>query len=910
MIRVDRRDFLKTTALSCAGVFTANQAWALTKLQPVADPLGSEYPYRAWEDLYRNEWTWDRVGYSAHCINCLGNCAFQVFVKDGIVMREEQLAQYPQINPSVPDANPRGCQKGSIHSAAMYEGDRIRYPMKRVGERGAGQWQRLSWDQATTEVADKVLDIFEEHGPGKLMTHTGSGNLSHARLAAPYRMASLLGGVQLDIFTDVGDLNTGAHLAYGDPLQSFTSDAWFDADYILLSLINPNATRIPDAHFLWEARWNGARVVSIAPDYNPSSVHADLWIPMKPGADPFFNMSLAQVILDEGLYKADFINEQTDLTLLVREDNQRLLRQSDLVVDGKDDVFYLWDQHSQEAVPAPGSMGSEKRSIAIEGLVPALEGLFLVQGISVRPAFEHMRAEAMKWTPEATQEVTGVHPDIVRQEARYLAAAKKAVLLNGFNIGRYSNGIYTGWAQTLLLALTGHGGPSGGLDTSWIEWSQPALLRLALFDFKKLPRLEAGGLGEFMRGEMFHEAKEHYDPIKLKDRVGFDVDELLEMIQESIDEQGMPYYGEVKGLISIADNKFRRNKGTDRYRERILAEVQDLFVDVNVRMDSTAEWADYVLPAASHYEAWDLRSVGFHRFVNVFTGPVEPIGEAKPDWDIMALLASKIQERAIARGIGAVQDGDVTRDLHRIHDDFTMDGQLLTQQDAVRWLVDNSPEIDGTLEDGAKRGFFVLNEKGGPAHTQMRPDAPVNPFERQVVDKQPYPTLSGRITFYCDHDRFIRLGARVPTARHHSGQGASRYPLNFYTPHTRWGIHSNWRSNKFMMRLQRGEPNVYVSPILAQSKGITDGSRVRVFNGIGEFFAQAKFYPSLPADSLMMEHGWEPHQYEQRKPLNNVTATILQPLELVGNWGHLKFTLWKWNANQLAHESSVDIERA
>ncbi len=57
------------------------------------------------------------------------------------------------------------------------------------------------------------------------MTHTGSGNLSFVRLAAPYRLASLMGGVQLDIFTDVGDLNTGAHLAYGDPLQSFTSDA-------------------------------------------------------------------------------------------------------------------------------------------------------------------------------------------------------------------------------------------------------------------------------------------------------------------------------------------------------------------------------------------------------------------------------------------------------------------------------------------------------------------------------------------------------------------------------------------------------------------------------------------------------------------------------------------------------------
>ena len=908
MQTVTRREFLGATALTGIGVLTADGAWALNKLEPLFDTLDQEYPYRAWEDLYRDEFTWDHVGYAAHCINCVGNCAFRIYVKDGIVLREEQLAEYPQINPDTPDANPRGCQKGAIHSAAMYEGDRLRYPMKRAGERGEGRWQRISWDQATTEIADRIVDIFEKYGPGALMTHTGSGNLSHVRLAAPYRLASLLGGVQLDIFTDVGDLNTGAHLAYGDPIQSFTSDAWFDADYIMMTLFNPNATRIPDAHYIWEARYNGARIVSIAPDYNPSSIHADLWIPIQPGADPFFNMSLAQVILSEELHDTAFVKEQTDLTLLVRDDNGKLLRQSDLAADGKADVFYMWDTVGNRAVEAPGSMGSETKSIALGAVDPALEGSFTVEGIAVQPAFVHMRAEAMKYPPEATREVTGVHPDVVRTEARHIARAKKAVFMTGFNIGRYINGIHTGWAQVLVLALTGHGGPRGGLDTSWIEWAHPKLLSLALAEFTKLPRLEPGGLGEFMRGEMVHEARRHFDPDKLKARVGFNVDEMMEMIHESIDKQGMPYHGHVKGLISIADNKFRRNKGAHKYRERILNEVSELFVNVNVRMDSTAMWADYLLPAASHYEAWDLRSVGYHRFVNVFTAPVDPVGEALPDWDIMALLTGKIQERARARGAGAYEDGSVTRNLDTIHDDFTLGGTINTAYDATRWLVDNSPEIDGTLEEGAKRGFFVMNEKAG-GHSTLRPDAVYNPFEHQVVDKKPYPTLSGRITFYCDHDRYMKLGARVPTARRHAGKEASNYPLHFYTPHTRWGIHSNWRSNKFMMRLQRGEPNVYINPRLAAARGIADGDKVRVFNGIGEFFAQAKFYPSLPEDALMMEHGWEPYQYDEQKPLNNVTATLLQPLELVGDWGHLKFTLWKWNANQLAHESSVDVER-
>lgn len=913
MLRMKRREFLQHSSLVGAGVLAANKAWSLNRLEPLSDTLGEDYPYRDWEDLYRREFTWDKIGKAAHCINCVGNCAFDVYVKDGIVIREEQLAKYPQINPNVPDANPRGCQKGSIHSAAMYEGDRLRYPMKRVGERGEGKWQRVEWDEITEEIADKIIDIFEKYGPGNLMTHTGSGNLSMVRFAAPYRFASLVGGVQLDIFTDVGDLNTGAHLAYGNPLESFTSDAWFDADYIMMSLFNPNATRIPDAHYIWEAKWNGARVVSVAPDYNPSSIHADLWMPIKQGADPFLAMAFVNVIIEEKLYKPDFVKEQTDLPVLVRKDTGKMLREADLVDGGSDQNFYHWDLNTGAAVMLKGSMGdeAEAKSLALGDVDPALEGTFTVDGIEVTTVFEMVKLEAAKFSPEATREDTGIAPEMVRNEARAFANAKKAILMLGFNIGRYSNGIYTGWAQSLMLALTGHGGKTGGMDTSWIDWNHTPWLSLALYGFEKFPRLEPGGMAEFKRGHMIDHARKHFDNEKLKERVGFDLDDLEEMIDESINEGWMPYNGDVKGLISIADNKFRRNKFADKYRERILDEVKELFVDINVRMDSTAQWADYLLPAASHYEAWDLRSVGFHRFINVFSRPVDPIGEAKPDWEIMVLLSKKIQERAIARGITeGYEDGNVTRDLHTIYDDYTMGGSLLTDYDATKWLVDNSPEMGGvTLEEAAEQGFIVMSAEGGK-NQPIPVDEPCNPFVAQTENKVPYETLTGRITFYCDHKNFMKMGAVVPTARHHAGSGASKYPLSFYSPHTRWGIHSNWRSNKFMMRLQRGEPNIYINPRLAAAKGITDGSKVRVFNGIGEFFAQAKFYPSIPESSIMMEHGWEPHQYEQGKPMNNAMASLIQPLELAGDWGHLGFKLFKWNANQLAHESSVDVEPA
>jgi dimethylsulfide dehydrogenase subunit alpha/complex iron-sulfur molybdoenzyme family reductase subunit alpha len=325
------------------------------------------------------------------------------------------------------------------------------------------------------------------------------------------------------------------------------------------------------------------------------------------------------VIIEEGLYKADFVKEQTDLPVLVRADNGKMLREADIKDGGSDQNFYHWDLNSGTAVMLKGTMGSEDKTLALEGVDPALEGTFTVEGIEVTTVFENVRREAAKYTPESSAETTGIAADTVRAEARAFANAKKAILMLGFNVGRYSNGIYTGWAQALMLALTGHGGKTGGLDTSWIDWKHIPWLQLALFGFEKFPRLEPGGLGEFQRGHMIEHAREYFDNDKLKERVGFNVDEMEEAINESIQAGWMPYNGDVKGLISIADNKFRRNKFADKYRDRILHEVEELFVDINVRMDSTAQWADYLLPAASHYEAWDLRSVGYHRFINVFS---------------------------------------------------------------------------------------------------------------------------------------------------------------------------------------------------------------------------------------------------------------------------------------------------
>jgi nitrate reductase alpha subunit len=96
-------------------------------------------------DLYRRRWTWDRVAKGTHHVNCWyqRGCCFDVYVKDGLVSREEQAGTYAQTNPEVPDYNPRGCQKGACYSERMYDATRLRYPIKRIGARGEGKWKRV-----------------------------------------------------------------------------------------------------------------------------------------------------------------------------------------------------------------------------------------------------------------------------------------------------------------------------------------------------------------------------------------------------------------------------------------------------------------------------------------------------------------------------------------------------------------------------------------------------------------------------------------------------------------------------------------------------------------------------------------------------------------------------------------------
>ena len=176
----------------------------------------------------------------------------------------------------------------------------------------------------------------------------------------------MMGAALPDDWAEIGDLNIGATLTFGMPHIGGSSDEWFLSDYLVVWMMNPSVTQIPDAHFLFEAKYNGAELVVIDPHLQR---HRDPRRPAgcrsRPGTDAALGLATARHIWDSGRIDLAYVREQTDLPLLVRLDTGRFLRESDLVARGRDDLLLRLGSGARVAWPrrpAPRAIASSRSS--------------------------------------------------------------------------------------------------------------------------------------------------------------------------------------------------------------------------------------------------------------------------------------------------------------------------------------------------------------------------------------------------------------------------------------------------------------------------------------------------------------------------------------------------------------------
>ena len=885
--------------------------------------------YGGWGDVYREKWTWDRIARCTHNrANCLSACAWDVYVKDGIVWREEQAATYDEGGRGgAPDFFPRGCQKGACYSSLMYSSQRLRYPLERVGPRGAGKWKRISWDEALDKVADGIIAAATAHGAETIVGSPGP-NFDHGPdSAAEFRFLRLAGASILDTFSGIGDMPIGLIQTYGMFMCDGTSDDWFRSDYIVLWSANPAYTRIPDMHFLTEARYRGAQLVVVGPDYNASAVHADVWLNPKVQSDPALALAIAQVMISEKLHNEEYIKEQTDLPFLLRGDNGRFLRESDVVKGGRDNAFYLWDEKQGAAVLAPGADGMKKASLVLGNVQPALEGRYQVKlangaPLEVEPLYELLRRQLNdSCTPELAEKTTGVHATVIRRVAREMAAAKAALIYASTGACKHYHSDLMHRSFALLMALTGNQGKAGGGlrfgswwgVTGWDEFGvgglpfwqklllritgRPAVRDIEAFMFERtrkemftpvLPWLQVhGGYAEIMGTAAYNDSANPHG--------------MNAAMEAAIERDWTPIYPapgkDPKVFLVNSVNPLRRWPAPQIAIEHLWPKF-DLVVNINSQMSTTGLHSDVVLPAAGYYEKLGIKySWGFIPYLVLNDKAVEPLGESRNEWWIYGSLARRIQERARASAASKAKNAfDKELDLAQLFEAFS-DGGKFDPSDprtGMDFIFQRSEICEGTTwDESIQRGLVPVKRQGtygilNNMCSDIDFSQPLYPNAWQVEEKESWPTLTGRQQFYLDHEWYMAAGEALPVHKDPPLAGG-RYPLRMTGGHTRWSIHTIWRSEATMLKLQRGEPVVYVNTDDARTRNISDHDRVRIFNDVGAFECLVKTSPSVQPGQVVIYHAWENFQFARHKGQQEPIPSPWKTLHLVGDYGQLHY---------------------
>jgi DMSO reductase family type II enzyme molybdopterin subunit len=917
-------------------------------LEPAPETRPAAAPYGGWGDLYRNKWTWDRIAKGTHHVNCWYQrcCNWNVYVKDGVVWREEQAATYPQTNAGVPDFNPRGCQKGAVFSQRMYDSTRLRHPLKRIAERGAGKWKRISWEEALREIADTCLDVLESDGPGAIFWDEGSGGSN----IGVQRTNALLDTPVLDLDSEFGDHHPGAAVTCGKISFSSSADDLFYSDLILIWGGNPVYTQIPNMHFIDEARYHGARVVTIAPDYSASAIHADLWIPLEIATDAALGLSLAHVMLEEGIYDARFVAEQTDLPLLVRTDTRRFLRGSDLEAGGEEDAFLVYDLASGRVREAP------KTSLALEGIEPALEGEYRVATergeVQAVPAFALLRERLAAYSPAAAAETTGVHPKTVLRLAREIAKARAATCITQANFGKFYHGLEMERAQFLVFALAGQFGEKGSginaFPNLWLsgheglivgsgslpprfglmEMGLPVALdvlgmkwkgytpELVMYELMRRRHADGGqpsstlflhahgGVGELLGGA------EKWDPDLER--------ESREYLEEAVAEGWqIPARSRPRIFFQVGGNYLRRNRAYPKILEHLWPQLE-LVVTLDWRMSFTALHSDIVLPAAAYYEDDSIPwTTPIAPFAHATTRAVPPFAESKSDWDFHCLFTKALQERARERGVHGFEDrSGKVRSLDDIYERFTFQRRFAEGKSEALWeealsLADN---LDGV-------GWKELSEKGFQRYaglgsgymnignaTEIRPGETLTANTWHTEKKHPWPTLTRRMQFYIDHPFYLELGEELPVHKDSPAIGGD-YPLQMTSAHTRWSVHTTWRDEVNLLRLQRGAPLLVIGVEDANARGIEDGESVRVRNDVGSFEVQVKISASVRPGQVIVYHAWEAFQFPGHRSQQAITPNPFNPIQLAGGYFHLQPRLAVGTPGPSDRDTRVEVEK-
>jgi nitrate reductase alpha subunit len=737
--------------------------------------------------------------------------------------------------------DPRICQKGLALVRRVYGDRRLKAPMIRRGfkdwvdagfprdsktgapdakyfQRGKDKWERLAWDEAY-EIAAKAMYNISKTYSGKQgeayltaqgydpdMVHAveGAGTqtikvrggmafLGATRIFGLYRFANMLalldskirgvgadqaiGGRGWDSYSWHTDLPPGHPMVTGSQTNDFDLSAVEHSKLILVWGMNWITTKMPDSHWLTEARLKGSKTVAITVEYSATASKTDDVFIIRPGTDPAFALGLAQVILSEKIYDDDFVRKNTDLPFLVRLDTLEPLRPEEVFPDYKADelksITFLKKGekgHSglqQKVQFAPDSMKDNFRPYMVRdsksktlkaitrdhfgeafnklGINPDLKAKLkvkLIDGseVEVRTVFS-LTEEYLNetFTPKQTEMITGAPASAIVKLAREIAKNKEqTIFATGMGPNQFFNADLKDRAIFLVAALTRNVGFVGGNVGSYAGNYRSALFGgEPMFATEDPFNLQMDAKGPVKVKKYLHYESLHYynygdRPLRVGNRNFTPKEHMPTPTKAMWLNNSNSVIGNVKWHYDVVNNTLPKIEfisyadwwwtGSCEYSDLVFA------------CDS---WAEFKVP--------DMCGSCTNPFLQVYPRtPLKRVFDTRSDIEIIA---------KVSESLGRISGEKRMKDMWQ----FALNDQTSVY---LQRILDNSFATKGynidKLEEDAKNGIPAL------MHNRTYPR--ISSFE-QARSEHPWHTKSGRLEFYRFEPEFREHGENMVVYR-------------------------------------------------------------------------------------------------------------------------------------------------
>ena len=233
------------------------------------------------------------------CTTCHARCGALVHSDGNKIVRLEG-------DPNQPFSRGMFCSSGLSEKEIHEHQDRVIYPMKRVGPRGSGEWERITWDEAMDTMAKKTIEIKEKYGPESIITGQGTGrtwNHWHIRLNSTVGIEGwsmvpthvcLMPHIVPNALT-FGVFSPG----FGDLVNANTTIIWGASPISLRASIG----------VILDRKEQGGKLIVIDPRYTDIAKSADIFLRPRPGTDAALALALCHVLIKENLYNKEFVDK-------------------------------------------------------------------------------------------------------------------------------------------------------------------------------------------------------------------------------------------------------------------------------------------------------------------------------------------------------------------------------------------------------------------------------------------------------------------------------------------------------------------------------------------------------------------------------------------------------------------------